>query len=158
MTRPVLLAFALGTALSGAPTWAQTSPSPGSPAAPPQATSHPADLGTATINPTSIPPSERNPLLTDNSDVRISKLIGTEIYNKEDKKIGSVDDVLAGANGQLQVIVATNSKRVAVPWDKVQFGDAKLNSDNKVLMLDDTQQTLNNLPPYTPKKQSNGKG
>ncbi len=55
-----------------------------------------AEIGIATINPTGIPPSQRNPLLADNGDVRISKLIGSTIYNKDDQKVGSVDDVLAG--------------------------------------------------------------
>jgi hypothetical protein len=39
-----------------------------------------------------------------------------------------------------------------VPWDKVQFGDAKLNSDNKILMPDDTQKGLNNLPAFAYQK------
>jgi hypothetical protein len=52
-------------------------------------------IGTATINPTGIPLSQRNPLLADSGAVRIGKLIGTAIYNRNDKKIGSVDDLLA---------------------------------------------------------------
>jgi hypothetical protein len=46
------------------------------------------------------------------------------------------------------VIIATNNKKVAVPWDKVMFGDAKLNSNNTVLIPDETQHSLNNLPTY----------
>ncbi len=75
-------------------------------------------------------------------------MIGTNIYNKNDKQIGSVDGVTASRSGKLQVIIATNNKKVAVPWDKVMFGDAKLNSDNTVLIPDETQQSLNSLPSY----------
>ncbi len=113
------------------------------------------DVGTATINPTGLPPSQRNPLLADNGDVRIGKLIGTNIYNKNDKKIGSVDDVLAGSDGHVQVVIDTNNKKVIVPWDKLQFGDAKLNSDNKVLMPDETQAELNKMPAFNYKDQNN---
>jgi hypothetical protein len=38
-------------------------------------------------------------------------MIGTANYNKDDQNVGSVDDVIAGQNGQLQVIVATNNKK-----------------------------------------------
>ena len=107
------------------------------------------EIGTATISPTGIPPSQRNPLLTDNGAVRIGKLLGTAIYNRDDKKIGNVDDVLAGQDGQLAVVISTNSKRVAVPWNTLVFGDAKLNSDNKVLMPDETQEGLNKLPEFS---------
>lgn len=107
------------------------------------------EIGTATISPTGIPPSQRNPLLTDNGAVRIGKLLGTAIYNRDDKKIGNVDDVLAGPDGQLTVVISTNSKRVAVPWNTLVFGDAKLNSDNTVLMPDETQESLNKLPGFS---------
>lgn len=136
--------------VAGGPVWAQNSN-------PPQTTQQPqapgnAAIGTATISPSGIPPSQRNPLLTDNGEVRIGKMVGTAIYNKNDQKVGSVDDVIAGQNGQLQVIVATSGKKVAVPWDHVQFGDAKLNSDNKVLMPDATQKGLDSLPPFSYQK------
>jgi len=117
-----------------------------------------AEIGTATINPTGIPPSQRNPLLADNGDVRISKLIGSTIYNKDDQKVGSVDDVLAGQNGQLEVVVSTNnSKRTVVPWDRLVFGDAKLNSDNKVLMPDATGAQLNKMQAFNYKNTNNSK-
>jgi hypothetical protein len=132
-------AVALAATLASVPALAQNNP---------PASQQQAEIGTATVSPTGIPPSQRNPLLTDSGDVRIGKMIGTNIYNSQDKKVGSVDGVVASRSGQLQVIVATNNKKVAVPWDKVKFGDAKLNSDNKVLLPDATQQSLNQIPAY----------
>jgi hypothetical protein len=128
--------------LAAAPVWAQN---------PQPATPNPS-IGTATVSPTGIPPSRRNPLLTDSGAVRIGKMIDTTIYNKDDKKLGSVDDVITSGNGKIQVIVSTSSKLIAVPWDKVQFGDAKLNSDNKVLMPDISQQELNKMPAFSYRK------
>ena len=132
-----LVAAVLAAAFGAAPVLAQT-PAGNRP-----------EIGTATINPTGIPPSQRNPLLTDSGGVRIGKLIGTAIYNRNDKKIGNVDDVLAGQDGQLGVVISTNDKRVLVPWNTLVFGDAKLNSDNKVLMPDQTQEGLNRLPAFS---------
>jgi len=137
MKSSTFVATALVAAFGAMPALAQTPPK------------NQPEIGTATISPTGIPPSQRNPLLTDNGAVRIGKLIGTAIYNKDDKKIGNVDDVLAGQDGQLGVVISTNDKRVVVPWNTLVFGDAKLNSDNKVLMPDETQESLNKLPVFS---------
>ncbi len=69
------------------------------------------------------------------------------VYNDKDTRLGSVDDVLVGADGQAQVILSANDRLVAVPWSKVQFGNAKLNSDNKVILPDETAQSLKQMPP-----------
>jgi hypothetical protein len=137
MKNSTVIALALVAAFGVMPVSAQTPPK------------NQPEIGTATISPTGIPPSQRNPLLTDNGAVRIGKLLGTAIYNRDDKKIGNVDDVLAGQDGQLAVVISTNSKRVAVPWNMLVFGDAKLNSDNKILMPDETQESLNKLPEFS---------
>ncbi len=106
------------------------------------------NAATATVIPEAGSPSQRNPLLADNGDVRMSKLIGTNVYNKADKKLGSVDDVLMGSSGEPDVIISTNNKLVQVPWNKLQFGNAKLNSNNKAIIPDETQQALNQQPNF----------
>jgi hypothetical protein len=139
--------------LACAPAWAQSSN--GNPPAQQQqaAGAGNPEIGTATVSSTGVPPSERNPLLTDNEEVRISKLLGTEIYNKNNKEVGTVEDVLANQSGQVVAVVSTNGKRVVVPWSDLTFGDAKLNSHNKVLMLNATPQSVAAMPPFTPKNQ-----
>jgi PRC-barrel domain len=140
---------------------AQANPAPTQPAlthpqeAPPPGKN--AEIGTATIKPTGLPPSQRNPLLADTGDVRISKLIGSTIYNKDDQKVGSVDDVLAGPNGQLNVVISTSNKKTLVPWDRLVFGDAKLNSDNKVLMPDATRNQLDKMQAFNYQNTNNNK-
>ena len=79
------------TLLVGASAWAQN-PQPATPVP---------SVGTATVGHTGIPPSQRNALLTDGGNVRVGKMIGTAIYNKDDQKLGSVDDVTVSPNGQL---------------------------------------------------------
>ena len=91
-------------------------------------------------------PSQRNPLLSSNGDVRMSKLIGTNVYNDHDQKLGSVDDVLMGKNGEPNVVMKVNGNLVQVPWNKLEFGNAKQNSDNKVIMPGETQDGLNKQP------------
>lgn len=87
-------------------------------------------------------PSQRNPLLADNGSIRASKMIGTNVYNANDQKLGSVDDILIGTNG-LFAVVSTNQKKVAVPFHEFKVGDSKNNGDDKLVLPDETQAKLN---------------
>lgn len=87
-------------------------------------------------------PSQRNPILADNGSIRASKMIGTDIYNANDQKLGSVDDILIGTHG-LFAVVSTNQKKVAVPLDRFKVGDAKNEGDDKLVLPNETQAKLN---------------
>lgn len=102
-------------------------------------------------------PHQRNPVLADNGQPRASKIIGSNVYNMQDKKVGSVDDVLMGVNGQPdQAVISVKDKLVLVPFDKLVFGNAKLNSDNRVIMPDETRDALANLPEFHYNSQNKG--
>lgn len=136
----------------GAPSPSPTDQKQAANAPPPDAQAQPGNkpvIGTATINPVGIPPSERNPLLTDEGAVRVSKLIGVNIFNQDDQRIGSVQDILVGQDGKLRAVIATGDKTVAVPWNWLVFGDAKLNSDNTIIIPKETQKGLNKLPTFS---------
>jgi PRC-barrel domain len=92
-------------------------------------------------------PSQRNPLLADNGDVRASKFIGTTIHNDRDQNIGSVSDVLIGRNG-VWAIVSTNNKKVAVPFQNFVLGDSNARGDDKLVLPNATQAQLNTLPVF----------
>jgi hypothetical protein len=105
--------------------------------------------GTATVNSTSAAaPSQRNPVLADNGDVRMSKLIGTDVYNQQDQKRGSIDDVLMGRNGRPDVIMQMNGNLYKVPWTKLDFRNANNNSDNQVIIPGTTQHALSTGPQF----------
>ncbi len=147
MPRPLPAVIALALSFAAGPVLAQstTNPPPGTaPAANPSAPA----VGTATVSDTAGAPSQRNPLLADNGEVRMSKLIGTDVYDQQNQKVGSVDDVLMSSGGQPDVILSTNDKMVQVPWNKLTFGDAKLNSHNKVILQGENQQALNQQPAF----------
>jgi ribosomal 30S subunit maturation factor RimM len=108
----------------------------------------PSHDATATVKPEAGAPSQRNPLLADNGDVRMSKLIGTNVYNQQDQKLGSVDDVLMGSDGQPSVVISADGRLVQVPWTKLTFGNAKINSNNKAIMPDETQQAMKQMPEF----------
>lgn len=94
-------------------------------------------------------PSQRNPLLADNGDVRLDKMAGSTVYNDQDQKLGSIDGIVAGRNG-VWAIVSTDdqNKTVAVPMKDFVFGNYQANGDDEVVLPQYTTAKLNNLPVF----------
>lgn len=99
-------------------------------------------------------PSDHNPVLTDNGGLRTSKIVGSSVYNDQDQKVGSVDDVIIGTDHSLNAVISVGgflgmgAKMVEVPFDKLQFGNTNANSDNRVLMRGATKASLTSMPNY----------
>jgi sporulation protein YlmC with PRC-barrel domain len=114
------------------------------------ATTAPATHQTTTQRSIGTAPSERNTTLTDQGDVRASKLIGSAVYNDHDEKVGSVDDVVLGKDNRANTVIISvggflgmGTKLVAVPYDQLKLGDTKsASSDNKVVMPGATKESL----------------
>jgi hypothetical protein len=114
--------------------------------------------GTATVQPSgAASPSQQNPLLTENGSVRVGKLIGSDVYNNQDQKMGSVDGVVINKSGEPQVIIShDNNKLAEVPWSKLQFGNTQQNKDNKVLLEGMSKDQLSSAQPYHYTARNNG--
>lgn len=137
------------------PVMAQT-PAPPSANHSPAALSAPAthDTGKSPTDSGYNSPSARNTVMTDNGAMRASKIVGSSVYNDHDEKIGSVDDLVIGTDKTLSAVVSVGgflgmgSKMVAVPFDKLQFGNTKNSSDNRVVMPGVTKDSLNGMPDF----------
>ncbi len=169
----------LATAMLASPAFAQTAAHPGTTSTTPDTTpstngtigstttgttSH-ATTGLGSSGPATIggsaasnnnSPSNTNPVLTDNGNVRASKVIGSSVYNDKDQKIGTIDDILLSTNDKpAQAVLSVggflglDSKLVEVPYSKLQFGDTNKNSDNRVLMQGATKDSLNGMQTYS---------
>jgi hypothetical protein len=99
-------------------------------------------------------PSTRNDVMTDNGGMRTSKIVGSSVYNDDNEKIGSIDDLVIGSNHSIHAVLSVggflgmNTKLVEVPFDKLKFGNAKENSDNRVVLPGTTKQELTSMPGY----------
>jgi hypothetical protein len=51
-------------------------------------------------------PSARNTVMTDNGAMRVSKIVGSSVYNDHDQKIGSIDDLVIGSDKTLNAVVS----------------------------------------------------
>jgi hypothetical protein len=137
------------------PVFAQT-PAPPSQNGSPSAIAAPATHDTAG-SPTANgynSPSARNSVMTDNGGMRTSKIVGSSVYNDRDVKIGSIDDLVIGNDKTLNAVISVGgflgmgSKMVEVPFDKLQFGNTKQSSDNRVVMPGVTKESLTSMPDY----------
>jgi hypothetical protein len=92
-------------------------------------------------------PSQRNPDLADNGDALASKVVGTDVYNSHNQKLGSVDDILIRSNC-IFAVISTDQKNVTVPFQNLVFGDAWARSDDKLVLPNMTQAELNEQPAF----------
>ncbi|MGD0103192.1 MAG: PRC-barrel domain-containing protein [Rhodopila sp.] len=99
-------------------------------------------------------PSERSSAMTDNGGLRASKIVGSSVYNDHDEKIGSIDDLVIGRDHTLHAVLSVGgflgmgSKMVEVPFDKLEFGNTKSSSDNRVVLPGSTKQQLSSMPDF----------
>jgi hypothetical protein len=99
-------------------------------------------------------PSARNTVMTDNGGMRTSKIVGSSVYNDQNQKIGSIDDLVIGSDHSIHAVLSVggflgmNAKLVAIPFNKLQFGNTKGSSDNRVVLPGTTKEQLTSMPAY----------
>ena len=146
MIRPVFFGIA-SLMIAGSPLLAQQSPD--RPTAPPTAaatSSEPAgmpknpDLAVATVK------------LQGGS--RISKLIGASVYNDQNEKIGSLDDLILKDGDRIAMGIVSvggflgmGNKLVAVPYDQLHLETDK--DQTKIAMPGASKEALNAMPTFT---------
>lgn len=152
--------LAAGTALAQTSnsTTSTTTPAPGSTRTMPDSNGGAASptLGAPTAGARNDAPSNRNPVLTNQNTVRASKVIGSSVYNDKDEKIGSIDDVILDKDHRATVAVLSvggflglGSKLIEVPYQQLQFGDTRDNSENRVKLPNVSKESLQGLPEYS---------
>jgi hypothetical protein len=82
--------------------------------------------------------SGRSTIMTDNGSLRASKIVGASVYNDH-----SLHAVLS-VGGFLGI----GSKMVEIPFDKLDFGNAKGSSDNRVVLPGSTKEQLTSMPDF----------
>ena len=85
---------------------------------------------------------------------RISKLIGSAVYNDQNEKIGSLDDLIMKDGNRIVMGVVSvggflgiGNKLVAVPYDQLHLDSDK--DQTKVTMPGATKDALNAMPTFS---------
>lgn len=101
-------------------------------------------------------PSDRNAALTDGGNVRASKVVGSSVYNGNNEKVGTVDDILLGRDNKVDMVVLSvggflgmGKHYVSVPYSQLQLGDTRnASSHNKVVLPTASRDALKAMPEY----------
>jgi sporulation protein YlmC with PRC-barrel domain len=91
-------------------------------------------------------------------EVRASKMIGSTVYDVQNRNIGSVKDLVLNKNGKVDAVVVDvgsflgmGGKYVAVPLSDIK-------SDNNRLTLDRTKEQLQQMAQYRLEEHNTGAG
>lgn len=101
-------------------------------------------------------PSDRNAALTDSGNVRASKVVGSSVYNGNNEKVGTVDDILLGRDNKADMVVLSvggflgmGKHYVSVPYSQLQLGDTRnASSHNKVVLPTASRDALKAMAEY----------
>ena len=93
--------------------------------------------------------------VTVKNGLRASKLIGSAVYNDQNQKIGSIDDLILTRDDKVVMAVISvggflgiGGKLVAVPYSQLRLETTKEN-DQKVLLSGGSKDALNAMPTFT---------
>jgi len=143
------------TALIAWPVLAQTTSgtSPAAPPSPPGMTSSRTTTTTTTTGPgtTAASPATSAPkYFTADHQVRVSKVVGANVYNDQNQSVGSIDDLLMSDNDHKAATVVISvggflgmgAKLVSVPFDQLKV------ENDKIVMPGATKASLEGMPEY----------
>jgi sporulation protein YlmC with PRC-barrel domain len=92
------------------------------------------------------------------SELRASKIIGSSVYDRNNEKIGSVQDIILGSGGKVDSVVVDvgtflgmGGKNVAVQMDEIK-------TDHDRLTLDKSKDQLKQAPNYALTDRNTGAG
>lgn len=124
---PTLAALAL---LAAAPAWAQSAPptTGGANSTPPSSTT-PMTGGTPVDRSATTGSGKTSRDAVDQKPWRASKVIGADVYGADNKKIGSIDDLLVSESGEMTAVLSVGGflgigdKLVTVPYGELKHAE-----------------------------------
>ena len=132
---PVLAQPTIGTS--------PATPPPGTTSSRPMTTTRPATMETSSM-------ASSSKYFTADHQVRVSKVVGTSVYNDQNQSVGSIDDVLMSDNDHKAAtavisvggFLGMGSKLVSVPFDQLKI------ENDRVVMSGATKASLEGMPEY----------
>jgi sporulation protein YlmC with PRC-barrel domain len=129
-------AVALALAVAGPAAYAQTS------------TTHDTRLAATNAVSTGIQPDE----------MRASKMIGSAVYDVQNRKIGSVQDVILNKDGKVDAVVVDVGSFLGMGGKNVAIALSDIKTDNNRLTLDRTKEQLQQMAEYRIEDRNTGAG
>ena len=90
--------------------------------------------------------------------IRASKMIGSAVYDVQNRKIGSVDDVILNKNGKVDAVVIDVGSFLGMGGKDVAVLPSDIKTDNNRLTLDRTKEQLQQMAAYNLENKNTGAG
>jgi sporulation protein YlmC with PRC-barrel domain len=91
-------------------------------------------------------------------EIRASKMIGSAVYDVQNRKIGSVDDVILNKTGKIDAVVIDVGSFLGMGGKDVAVPPSDIKTDNNRLTLDRTKERLQQMASYDLKNGNTGAG
>jgi sporulation protein YlmC with PRC-barrel domain len=91
-------------------------------------------------------------------EIRASKMMGSTVYDLENRNIGSVKDLVLNKDGQVDAVVLDVGSFLGMGGKYVAIPISDIKTDNNRLTLDRTQETLQAMASYQLENSDTGAG
>jgi sporulation protein YlmC with PRC-barrel domain len=91
-------------------------------------------------------------------EIRASKMIGSAVYDVQNRKIGSVDDVILNKDGKVDAVVIDVGSFLGMGGKDVAVLPSDIKTDNNRLTLDRTKEQLQQMASYNLENRNTGAG
>ncbi len=91
-------------------------------------------------------------------EIRASKMIGSAVYDVQNRKIGSVDDLILNKDGKVDAVVIDVGSFLGMGGKDVAVLPSDIKTDNNRLTLDRTKEQLQQMASYNLENQNTGAG
>jgi sporulation protein YlmC with PRC-barrel domain len=92
------------------------------------------------------------------SEMRASKIIGSSVYDTNNQKLGTVQDLIVAKGGQVEEVVVDVGSFLGLGGKDVAVKMSDVKTDNNRLTLDRTKEQLAQAPAYQLENSDTGAG
>jgi sporulation protein YlmC with PRC-barrel domain len=92
------------------------------------------------------------------NEVRASKMIGSAVYDVQNRKIGSVQDLVLDKSGKVDAVVVDVGSFLGMGGKDVAISPSDIKTDNNRLTLDRTKEQLQQMAEYRLEDRNTGAG
>jgi sporulation protein YlmC with PRC-barrel domain len=90
--------------------------------------------------------------------IRASKMIGSSVYDLQNRKIGKVQDLVLGHDGRIDLVVVDVVSFLGMGGKDVAVKPGDIKTDNNRLTLDVTKEQLQQMANYNLRDRNTGSG
>ncbi len=91
-------------------------------------------------------------------EIRASKMIGSAVYDVQNRKIGSVNDIILNKDGKVDAVVLDVGSFLGMGGKDVAVLPSDIKTDNNRLTLDRTKEQLQQMATYNLENKNTGAG